>query len=122
MRATINYSLAIAGICLAMPTSSHALEFGGYLRSGVGTSVNSGSQSCFQLPGAQTKYRLGNECEQYGELELRQDLYTLDDGSVLSVDGMASLYNRYDRSLTFKEDNGSIRFLLLEPERHRGRH
>lgn len=55
-----------------MPTSSQALEFGGYLRSGVGTSVNSGSQSCFQLPGAQTKYRLGNECEQYGELELRQ--------------------------------------------------
>lgn len=109
MRATINYSLAVVGICLAMPTSSHALEFGGYLRSGVGTSVNSSSQSCFQLPGAQTKYRLGSECEQYGELELRQDLYTLDDGSVLSVDGMASLYNRYDRSLTFKEDNGSIR-------------
>ena len=109
MKTTINRSLAVAGFCLALPPTSQALEFGGYLRSGVGTSVNSSGQSCFQLPGAQTKYRLGNECEQYGELELRQDLYTLDDGSVLSVDGMASLYNRYDRSPTFKDDNGSIR-------------
>ena len=109
MKTTINRSLAVAGFCLALPSASEALEFGGYLRSGVGTSVNSSGQSCFQLPGAQTKYRLGNECEQYGELELRQDLYTLDDGSVLSVDGMASLYNRYDRSPTFKDDNGSIR-------------
>nr|BFE91279.1 hypothetical protein GCM10020185_18150 [Pseudomonas brassicacearum subsp. brassicacearum] len=52
---------------------------------------------------------MGNECEQYGELELRQDLFTLDDGSVLSVDGMASLYNRYDRTPTFQGENGSAR-------------
>ncbi|MBV7514593.1 carbohydrate porin [Pseudomonas sp. PDM25] len=109
MNTTINRSLAMAGVCLALPLSAQALEFAGYLRSGVGTSVNSGKQQCFQLPGAQTKYRLGNECEQYAELELRQDLYTLDDGSVLSVDGMASLYNQYDKDLTFNGDNGSVR-------------
>ena len=109
MKTTINRSLAVAGLCLALPQTSSALEFGGYLRSGVGNATKGGSQSCFQLPGAQTKYRLGNECEQYGELELRQDLYTLDDGSVLSVDGMVSLYNRYNQSLTFNEDNGSVR-------------
>ncbi|MBN3864444.1 carbohydrate porin, partial [Pseudomonas frederiksbergensis] len=113
MKTTINRSLAAASVCLALPLSAQALEFAGYLRSGVGTSVNSSSQSCFQLPGAQSKYRLGNECEQYAELELRQDLFTLDDGSVLSVDGMASLYNQYDRSLTFNGDNGSVRMPQL---------
>lgn len=113
MSRTIKLGFAIAGVSLAMPFTVEALEFGGYLRSGVGTSVNSSSQSCFQLPGAQTKYRLGNECEQYGELELRQDLVTLDDGSTLSVDGMASLYNQYDRSLTFKGDTGSVRMPQL---------
>jgi maltoporin len=74
LKTIINRSLALACVCLALPLSAQALEFGGYLRSGVGTSVNSSSQSCFQLPGAQTKYRLGNECEQYGELELRHGL------------------------------------------------
>lgn len=74
LKTTLNCSLAAASLCLALPLSAQALEFGGYVRSGVGTSVNSGKQQCFQLPGAQTKYRLGNECEQYGELELRQDL------------------------------------------------
>ncbi|PAU58779.1 carbohydrate porin, partial [Pseudomonas sp. PICF141] len=113
MKTTINRSLVAAGIYLALPLSAHALEFAGYMRSGVGTSVNSSSQSCFQLPGAQSKYRLGNECEQYAELELRQDLFTLDDGSVFSVDGMASLYNQYDRSLTFNGDNGSVRMPQL---------
>ena len=92
MNTTINRALAASCLCLVLPFPAQALEFAGYLRSGLGTSVNSGSQSCFQLPGAQSKYRLGNECEQYAELELRQDLYTLDDGSVLSVDGMASLW------------------------------
>ena len=110
MKTTINRSLAVAGLCLALPQTSQALEFGGYLRSGIGNATKGGSQSCFQLPGAQTKYRLGNECEQYGELELRQDLYTLDDGSVFQRhDGMVSLYNRYNHSLTFNEDNGSVR-------------
>ena len=76
------------------------------MRSGVGESVNSDSQSCFQLPGAPTKYRLGNECEQYAELDLRQDLYTFADGSVLSLEGMAALYNQYNHTPEFTGDHG----------------
>ena len=68
-----------------------AVEFTGYVRSGIGGADTGGTQQCFQLPGAQSKYRLGNECEQYIELDLRHDLATLDDGSVLSVEGMAQL-------------------------------
>ena len=105
MKTTIK--LGLVASCLSLPFGAQALEFAGYLRSGAGTSTGSGKQQCFQLPGAQSKYRLGNECEQYAELELRQDLLTLDDGSVLSVDAMASLYNKYDRALKFQgEDNG----------------
>ncbi len=108
MKTTIK--LGLIASCLGLPFAAQALEFAGYLRSGAGTSTGSGPQQCFQLPGAQSKYRLGNECEQYAELELRQDLFTLDDGSVLSVDAMASLYNKYDRELKFQgENNGSAR-------------
>ncbi|NWB27711.1 maltoporin [Pseudomonas gingeri] len=110
MKTIINRSLVVSCVCMGLPFSAQALEFAGYLRSGLGSSVNSSSQSCFQLPGAQSKYRLGNECEQYAELELRQDLLTLDDGSVFSVDAMASLYNKYDRDLRFQgDDHGSAR-------------
>ncbi|KAF1031931.1 MAG: Maltoporin [Pseudomonas sp.] len=108
MKTTIK--LGLVASCLTLPMAAHALEFAGYLRSGAGTSTGSGKQQCFQLPGAQAKYRLGNECEQYAELELRQDVYTLDDGSYFSVDAMASLYNKYDRALKFQgDDNGSAR-------------
>ena len=113
MKSSLNHSICIASLCLLAPLSASALEFAGYLRSGVGNSLNGGKQSCFKLPGAESKYRLGNECEQYAELELRQDVYSLDDGSVLSVDGMASLYNQYNRELTFQGDNGAARLPQL---------
>lgn len=45
-----------------------SLQTFGYFRTGVGWNDDGGPQRCFQLPGARTKYRLGNECETYGEL------------------------------------------------------
>ena len=51
--------VATAVVGMALPLSGHALEFTGYMRSGVGESVNSDSQSCFQLPGAPSKYSAG---------------------------------------------------------------
>lgn len=113
MNTPLNRCVLTASLCLLAPLPAQALEFSGYLRSGVGNSLNGGKQSCFKLPGAETKYRLGNECEQYAELELRQDILTLDDGSVLSVDGMASFYNQYNHQLTFQGENGSVRMPQL---------
>ncbi len=102
---------------LAMfPWSAQALEFSGYTRNGVGTSVNSSGQQCFQLQGAKSKYRLGNECEQYTELDLRQDLFKLDDGSVLSVEGMAQLYNQYDKTPKYTGDYGFARMNQMYAE------
>jgi maltoporin len=42
-------------------------EFHGYLRSGYGLNSVGGQQVAFQAPGADAKYRLGNEAETYGE-------------------------------------------------------
>ncbi|HJZ62986.1 MAG TPA: carbohydrate porin [Candidatus Acidoferrum sp.] len=44
-----------------------AFEFHGYFRSGYGQNSKGGAQVAFQAPGADAKYRLGNEAETYGE-------------------------------------------------------
>lgn len=95
---------------------AQAVEFSGYVRSGAGGSSEGGTQSCFQLPGAQSKYRLGNECEQYMELDLRQDLLKLDDGSVVSIEGMAQLYNQYGHTPKFTGDYGFARMNQMYAE------
>jgi maltoporin len=45
-----------------------AFEFHGYFRSGFGLNSRGGQQVAFKAPGAQAKYRLGNEKETYAEL------------------------------------------------------
>ena len=45
-------------------------EYGGYVRSGFGVNGKGGDMDAFQAPGADAKYRLGNEAETYGELVL----------------------------------------------------
>ncbi|MFK3817721.1 maltoporin [Pseudomonas sp. NPDC089407] len=99
-----------------LPVEAYATNFSGYFRTGVGNSSQGGKQSCFQLPGAGSKYRLGNECEQYLELDLRQDLLKLDDGSVVSVEGMAQFYNEYGHELKFDGDYGFTRMSQLYAE------
>ncbi len=83
-------------------------QFHGYLRAGVGTSEGH-EQACFQLPGAQSKYRLGNECQIYSELEIDQKLFQFSNGMQLSAVGMASLVNDLGHAPTFHGDHGAIR-------------
>lgn len=77
IRTAILAPAALAAL-LAAPAAS-ALEFTGYLRSAFGTNNRGGDQVCFGLPGV-AKYRLGNECETYGELALAHDVYQQEDG------------------------------------------
>lgn len=111
-----SYLAGAVSAALILPIPAHALEFSGYVRSGAGSTSKGGTQSCFILPGAQSKYRLGNECEQYSELDLRQDLLTLDDGSKVSVEGMAQLLNDYGHSLEFSGDHGFTRMNQMYAE------
>ena len=48
-------------------------DFHGYLRSGYGVNSNGGQIQAMQAPGAESKYRLGNEAETYGELILSKE-------------------------------------------------
>lgn len=77
-------ALLTSAACGALAIASSAsaaeiggIEFGGYLRSGAGASSEGGEQACFKLAGAGSKYRLGNECETYGELILNVPAYQL---------------------------------------------
>ncbi len=58
-----------------------AVDFSGYARSGIGWTGSGGEQQCFQATGAQSKYRLGNECETYAELKLGQEVWKEGDKS-----------------------------------------
>ncbi len=69
----------IAAIALALATQSAmaAFEFGGYLRSGSGSSSKGGGSTCYQMNGDSAlgagdidrAGRLGQECDTYGELK-----------------------------------------------------
>jgi len=61
------------------------VDIGGYFRAGYARSGAGGPMAPFQAPGAASKYRLGNEAENYGELVLGKNFYLpgafqLDDG------------------------------------------
>src|SRR5579864_3925932 len=55
-----------------------AFEFHGYFRSGYGLNSKGGEQVAFQAPGADAKYRLGNEAETYGEFIFVNNWLNLD--------------------------------------------
>ena len=81
-----------AAMALAFAASAaHAglpIDFGGYFRSGFGTSSGGGKESCFGLAGASAKYRLGNECETYGELAFGGEAYKGQNGLSVRINTM----------------------------------
>jgi maltoporin len=100
------------------------VEFHGYFRAGYGRDNEGGSQVAFQAPGAFSKYRLGNEAENYGELMFGKNFYvpnlfSLDPqlrpdgtpaGPIARVETMISVYNPYQDLLS----SGSTSFGLPE--------
>ena len=73
--------LAIAVTAGILSAHAGAVDFKGYARSGIGWTGSGGAQQCFQATGAQSKYRLGNECETYAELKLGQEVWKEGDKS-----------------------------------------
>ena len=69
------------------------LVVAGYLRALGGVNSEGSRAACFQLAGAQSKYRLGNECEVYGELFLGKQVASFSDGASISANAMFSLNN-----------------------------
>lgn len=73
--------LAVAVAAGVMSAQALAVDFHGYARSGIGWTGSGGEQQCFKATGAQSKYRLGNECETYAELKLGQEVWKEGDKS-----------------------------------------
>ncbi|ADZ44076.1 TPA: maltoporin [Yersinia enterocolitica] len=73
--------IALAVAAGVLSTQAMAVDFHGYARSGIGWTGSGGEQQCFKTTGAQSKYRLGNECETYAELKLGQELWKEGDKS-----------------------------------------
>lgn len=67
--------LAVAVAAGVMSVQALAVDFHGYARSGIGWTGSGGPQQCFTATGAQSKYRLGNECDTYAEIKLGQEVW-----------------------------------------------
>ncbi|MGV6475844.1 carbohydrate porin [Azotobacter vinelandii] len=98
-------ALLSLGAGLLLPLSALAVDFSGYYRIGAGGSSEGNTQACFQLPGAPSKYRLGNECEQYIEFFWNQQLARLGDGSTLEINLGTAHYAPYGSSPKFHDSN-----------------
>lgn len=82
------------GALALTPAPALAQDVAGYVRAGSGAAAGSGHQACFKLAGAEAKYRLGNECEVYGELLLGNTLHQASDGAQVRAYAMASMASR----------------------------
>jgi maltoporin len=67
-----SFKLGAVGAAVMLSTSALAVDWGGYFRSGPGGSKKDVSRACYGLSGPGLKYRLGNECDFYGEFALSQ--------------------------------------------------
>ncbi len=75
LTAALAASLASGATFAEVAKDNYLPDFHGYLRSGVGATSGGGDQACFQSNGADSKYRLGNECETYMEIVLGKKLW-----------------------------------------------
>ena len=67
-------ALAAIALCAGMGVgTAQAVDWGGYLRTGPGATKKDAARACYGLQGPGLKYRLGNECDFYGEFLLSQD-------------------------------------------------
>jgi maltoporin len=82
---------AIALVAACAAGSSAAVDFGGYFRAGPGATSNNLSRACYGLASPGLKYRLGNECDIYGEFMFSQPFTK--DGVEYRASFMPSIFN-----------------------------
>lgn len=97
------HQLAVAVAAMMVSTTSFAVDFHGYFRSGIGSTVGGGDQACFKAQDAGAKYRLGNECETYGEIQLGEEVFSEGDTSFY-VDSMIAYVTNQANDGEFSAD------------------
>ncbi|MET0351938.1 MAG: carbohydrate porin [Rhizobacter sp.] len=92
-------AVAAAAATLAPAVFAQGVEFHGYLRTQVGSTSEGGGLQCFGGDGywpIRAKYRLGNECDSYGE------------AAVVAPFGKADgAWAKYNLMLALREDNAN---------------
>ena len=74
IKTTLSLACAALLSCAAHASDAEG-EYHGYFRAGLGSSTDSrGPQSCYGLGGNTMRYRLGNECDTYGEFEYQKEM------------------------------------------------
>ncbi|ROT99826.1 maltoporin [Marinobacter sp. R17] len=100
------HQLAAAVAAVMVSTSAAAVDFHGYFRSGIGDTVGGGDQACFKAAGAGAKYRLGNECETYAEIQMGDEVYKEGDTSFY-VDSMIAYVTNQENDGEFSSDGNA---------------
>jgi maltoporin len=93
-----------------------AFQFHGYMRSGAGVNGKGGKQVPFQAPGADAKYRLGNETETYGELDFIHNFVTKPDVPFFDVEVRLAYHTEEHMSDDPMHDKFSVREAYVEAE------
>jgi maltoporin len=104
--------VAVAAMAAAAGNAKAQFDFTGYFRAGAGLSSEKGVQTCFKAPGAEAKFRLGNECENYGEFFLHGQAYKGEDGSIFKGHVMLVVLSSYQLGDNFST---STKFLNGAP-------
>lgn len=93
-RSTLSMTAVLAAVSFGMaPDVASAVDFDGYMRVGPGATSRNSSRACYNLTGLSGAghYRLGNECDFYGEFGLSH---------VGTVDGVS-----YKAKVMFNQNN-----------------
>ncbi|HSD39724.1 MAG TPA: carbohydrate porin [Rhodocyclaceae bacterium] len=101
-------ALSVAGALGNTAASAATVDFSGYFRAGTGINTQGGTMTCYKLPGADTKWRLGNECDYVIEPNFNATLATLSDKSEWHVHFMPSVYRAWGT-----QENGTASDELL---------
>lgn len=101
--------IAAAGLVLASNNVA-AVDFSPYIRAEGGVNTEGSSAACFKLAGAAAKYRMGNECEIYGELMMGQELNKFSNDSAVNAHVMLSAYMPLTNKKSLDDTNTDFRF------------
>jgi hypothetical protein len=108
MRNSSIRTLSLTLLALLWGQPAAAVEVNGYIRALGGANSESGDAACFKLAGAGSKYRLGNECEIYGELMLGQQFAKLAMAATIKGNIMFSLFKPTSDDALLSDDSADL--------------
>lgn len=105
-------ALAVAVALAAQAASAASIDFHGYMRAGFGSTSEGGGLVSFGAPYSQSKFRLGNESDNYAEMVFGVKLYKGADGSQFNY--ITNIATSYDGDQDYEGDGDGFRLASRE--------